>query len=155
MFAEVAAYAKSKGVSLVELLDQIYEEFGYYLERAESIYMEGADGAAKIQKLANSYCDKPPASVADTPVAHVRNFFNGDVVDAEGDQLPAEKMVIIELEDGRSFAVRPSGTEPKIKYYLFGNQKDVSHLDSAKASVSEALDQMWSWIQKDIDSRAS
>ncbi|MEM1295107.1 MAG: phospho-sugar mutase [Verrucomicrobiota bacterium] len=155
MFAEVAAYAKSKGVTLVELLDQIYEEFGYYLERAESIYMEGADGAAKIQKLANSYCDNPPSSVADTPVANVRNFFNGDIVDAEGDQLPAEKMVIIELEDGRSFAVRPSGTEPKIKYYLFGNQKDVSHLDSAKASVSEALDQMWSWIQKDIDSRVS
>ncbi len=153
MFAEVAAYAKSKGITLVELLDQIYQEFGYYLERAESIYMEGADGAAQIQKLANSYRDNPPTEVDGCKVAQVRNFFSGDNVDEEGDSIPAEKMVIVELEDGRKFAVRPSGTEPKIKYYLFGNQKDVTDLPAAKKSASQSLDAMWAWIQTNIDQR--
>ena len=153
MFAEVAAYAKSKGITLVELLDEIYSEFGYYLEQAKSIYMEGADGAANIEKLANSYRDNPPSEVAGCSVANVRNFFNGDVVDAEGDKIPAEKMMIVELSDGRSFAVRPSGTEPKIKFYLFGNQKEAPDLAAAKSGVAASLDEMWTSIQADIESR--
>ncbi len=153
MFAEVAAYAKSMGITLVELLDQIYTEFGYYLERAESIYMEGADGAAQIQTLANSYRDNPPTEVDGCSVSTIRNFFNGDVTDEEGDSIPAEKMMIVELKDGRSFAVRPSGTEPKIKFYLFGSQKDVSDLSAAKSAVAASLDSMWASIQKDIDVR--
>ena len=60
MFAEVAAYAKSVGKTIPELLDDIYAEFGYYLEIGKSLVMEGADGAAKIQPLAASYADNPP-----------------------------------------------------------------------------------------------
>lgn len=154
MFAEVAAYAKSQGVTLIELLDQIYEKFGYFLERGESLKMEGADGAAQIQKLANSYKDNPPAEVDGVKVSNARNFFNGGVIDEEGVELPAEKMLFVEMEDGRAFAVRPSGTEPKIKYYLYGKKQDLSGgLAAAKTKVADSLESMWQWLRKDVDAR--
>lgn len=154
MFAEVAAYAKSRGLTLIDLLDEIYERFGYFLERGESISMEGASGAARIQKLANSYRDHPPAEVDGSAVSRVRNFFNGGVIDEEGDEIPAEKMLIVDLADGRSFAVRPSGTEPKIKYYLFGGKPGGGgDLAEIKAEVSAGLTSLWSALRSDIERR--
>jgi phosphoglucomutase len=74
MFAEVAAYAKSIGKTLPELMDDVYAEYGYYLEIGKSLVMEGADGAAKIQALANSYADNPPSEVDGSAVVRVRDF---------------------------------------------------------------------------------
>jgi phosphoglucomutase len=62
-------------------------------------------------------------------------------------------MLFIELEDGRSFAVRPSGTEPKIKFYLFGKAAPSPDLESSKAKVSAWLDSLWSWIEADAAKR--
>ena len=64
MFTEVAAYAKSQGMTLVELLDEVYATFGFYLEKNGNIVLEGADGAAKIQKLLASYDSAPPKEIA-------------------------------------------------------------------------------------------
>ncbi len=149
MFAEVAAYAKSVGKTLPELMDSIYTEYGYYLEIGKSIIMEGADGATKIQALADSYAESPPTEVDGTPVLRIRDFAKQDLFDQEGDLLPKEKMLFVDLEDGRSFAVRPSGTEPKIKFYLFGKHTPITDLASAKASVKQSLNDLWSWISAD------
>ena len=154
MFAEVAAYAKSVGKSLPELMDDVYNEFGYYLEVGKSMTMEGADGAAKIQTLANSYASSPPEVVDGSAVLRVRDFAKQDLYDQEGDLIPKEKMLFVDLEDGRSFAVRPSGTEPKIKYYLFGNSAVAGDLDETKRSVREALAGLWRWIEADAAKRA-
>ena len=153
MFAEVAAYAKSVGKTLPALLDDIYAEFGYYLEIGKSLVMEGADGAAKIQSLAASYADNPPTTVHGSAVLRVRDFAKQDIYDQEGDLLPKEKMLFVDLEDGRSFAVRPSGTEPKIKYYLFGKSAPGGDLATSKADVRRGLDGLWSWIEADAATR--
>ncbi len=153
MFAEVAAYAISVGKTIPELLDDVYAEFGYYLEIGKSLVMEGADGAAKIQALANSYADHPPAEVDGSAVLRVRDFARQDIYDQEGDLLPKEKMLFIDLEDGRSFAVRPSGTEPKIKFYLFGKASPGEELSSAKVKVRFGLDSLWAWIEADAKAR--
>jgi len=153
MFAEVAAYAKSQGISIVALLDRIYQEFGYHKEVGKSLVMEGADGAAKIQALATSYAENPPAVVDGSPVVQVRDFAKQDLFDQEGDLIPKEKMLFVTLEDGRSFAVRPSGTEPKIKFYLFGKAAPGADLDGAKSSVKDGLNRLWAWIEKDAASR--
>jgi phosphoglucomutase len=71
MFAEVAAYAKSQGITIAALLDHIYKEFGYHMEVGKSLVMEGADGAAKIQQLAASYANHPPDVVDGSPVCQV------------------------------------------------------------------------------------
>lgn len=153
MFAEVAAYAKSQGKTLPELLDGIYNEFGYHLERGKSLVMEGADGAAKISALATSYSANPPQTVDGVAVSRVRDFATQELFDEEGDSLPKEKMIFVDLADGRSFAVRPSGTEPKIKFYLFGKAAPGGDLAAAKANVATGLDSLWTWIEQDAKTR--
>lgn len=153
MFAEVAAYAKSVGKTVVDLLDDIYREFGYHEERGKSLVMEGADGAAKIQALAESFSKTPPTEVDGSPVVRLRDFATHDLFDAEGDALPKEKMIFVDLADGRSFAVRPSGTEPKIKFYLFGKAAPTDDLEASKASVASSLDRLWTAIEEDANRR--
>ena len=154
MFAEVAAYAKSINTTLPELLDTIYQQYGYHLEIGKSLVMEGADGAAKIQSLASSYADQPPTEVDGAAVTRVRDFAKQDLFDQEGDLLPKEKMLFVDLADGRSFAVRPSGTEPKIKYYLFGKAAPGGELQAAKAQVSAGLSSLWNWLEIDAAGRS-
>jgi phosphoglucomutase len=154
MFAEVAAYAKSINTTLPELLDTIYQQYGYHLEIGKSLVMEGADGAAKIQALASSYADQPPTEVDGAAVTRVRDFAKQDLFDQEGDLLPKEKMLFVDLADGRSFAVRPSGTEPKIKYYLFGKAAPGGELQAAKAQVSAGLSSLWNWLEIDAAGRS-
>jgi phosphoglucomutase len=153
MFAEVAAYAKSVSKTLPALMDDIYTEYGYYLEIGKSLVLEGADGAAKIQALANSYAENPPEIVDGSAVVRVRDFAKQDLFDQEGDLLPKEKMLFVDLADGRSFAVRPSGTEPKIKFYLFGKHTPGGDLSADKVSVKAGLDSLWSWIEADAAKR--
>ncbi len=153
MFAEVAAYAKSVGKTLPELLDDLFSEFGYYLEIGKSLTMEGADGAAKIQSLANSYATNPPQEIDGAEVTRFRDFSAQDIYDQEGDLLPKEKMLFFDLADGRSFAVRPSGTEPKIKFYLYGNSPSGGDLGTSKKMVAENLASLWKWIEEDAKRR--
>jgi phosphoglucomutase len=153
MFAEVAAYAKSLGLTIPELLDQVYQQFGYFLEIGKSLVMEGADGAAKIAALAASYAAQPPEIVDGSAVIRIRDFAAQELFDEEGDALPKEKMLFVDLADGRRFAVRPSGTEPKIKFYLFGKGEKTLPLDEAKSAVKAGLDSLWQWIAADAVSR--
>ena len=160
MFAEVAAYAKSKGMTPVELLDELYVRHGVYLEGQHAETLTGADGAAQIQKLAQSYIDNPPTEIDGVQVSHFRDFLNGDHVDEEGDAIPKEKMVFVDLEDGRAFAVRPSGTEPKIKYYIYyrpepgtGGLKMPEELPSAKAIAQKSFDSLKEAIVADMRAR--
>ena len=153
MFAEVAAYAKSVGLTLADLLDNIFKEFGYHEERGKALVMEGADGASKIQALAESYSVKPPTEVDGSAVTRIRDFATQDLFDAEGDALPKEKMLFVDLADGRSFAVRPSGTEPKIKFYLFGKDAPTTELEASKTKVGASLDGLWSAIETDANAR--
>ena len=153
MFAEVAAYAKSVGKTLTELLDDLYTEFGYFLEVGKALTMEGADGAAKIQALASSYANNPPKEIDGSEVTRFRDFSTQDIYDQEGDLLPKEKMLFFDLADGRSFAVRPSGTEPKIKFYLYGKSPAGDDLSATKHEVARNLTALWQWIEEDAKSR--
>jgi len=162
MFCEVAAYAKSRGQTVDQLLDEIFATFGYFAEKTSSLVFEGAEGANKIARLAESYSTQPFFEVLGSRVIGIKNFETDMVEDVEGDLAPKEKMLIFELDDpagaGR-IVVRPSGTEPKIKYYLFAQrQPENEKLDSAelsriKAQVGEKLDRLWDWLRKDAESR--
>jgi phosphoglucomutase len=93
MLAEVAAYAKAEGTTLVGLLDRIFSEFGFYLERGESLTMEGAEGAGQIKKLVDSYASKPPTEIDGAKVNSTVNFATESILDVEGDQIPPEAML--------------------------------------------------------------
>ncbi len=155
MFCEVAAYAKSRGLTLDGLLDDVFAMFGYFEEKNGAMTFEGAEGAAKIKRLLDSYVEAPPLEMLGSKVAAVKNFEKESVRDVEGDLIPKEKMFIFELEDRTRIAVRGSGTEPKIKYYLFAQRRSTSgrlsgeELREAKVSVGEHLDRLWNWLQQD------
>ena len=155
MFAEVAAYAKSQDKTLDQLLDQVYLEYGYYLEKNGSLVFEGAEGADKIRRLAESYQKEPSSQMDGSKVVSVKDFSVGGIKDVEGYTLPKEKMTMFELADTRRIAVRPSGTEPKIKFYMFGKNSEVTAatLAQAKKTLSDALDRLWDWIQQDVKKR--
>lgn len=161
VFAEVAAYAKARGVTLPELLDEVYSAYGFYKEQNGSLTFEGAQGAAQIAKLVSSYASHPPVEIDGVNVSGVRNFATENFIDVEGDAIPKENMLIFELADGRRVAVRPSGTEPKIKFYLFAKQDPApgksfgaEELAELKVRVRESLDRLWAWIQQDAAHRA-
>lgn len=153
MFAEVAAYAKSVGKSVAGLLDDIYREYGFHQEVNKSVVMEGAEGAAQIASLAKSYSENHPTEFAGVKVVNVRDFSTNTYEDAEGDEIPKQGMIIVDMEDGNSFAVRPSGTEPKIKYYLFGNDAPTQDLATSRARVAAGLDALWKAIEADMKVR--
>ncbi|MBV8142045.1 MAG: phospho-sugar mutase [Verrucomicrobia bacterium] len=156
MFAEVAAYAKSTGKTLDQLLDQIYLEYGCYLEKSGFLIFEGAEGAGKIRRLVDSYYAQPPKEIDGSEVVKADDYSAGGIYDVEGDVLPKERMTIFQLADERRVAVRPSGTEPKIKFYLFGKSSKVSadSLDKVKADLAAGLESLWAWLQEDAKQRA-
>src|SRR5438067_6374044 len=159
MFCEVAAYAKSRSQTVDQLLDEILAIFGYFAEKNGSLVFEGAEGASKIKQLVESYARHPFSEVLGSKVTSVRNFETETIRDVEGDEIPKEKMSIFELENRTRIAVRGSGTEPKIKYYLFAQRRpenekfDPAELERIKKEVREKLDQLWDWLQEDAQSR--
>ena len=159
MFCEVVAYAKSRGQTVDQLLDEIYSQFGYYAEKTSSLVFEGAEGANKIASLMKSYAADPVREILRSKVANIRNFETDEIRDVEGDLIPETKMLMLELEDGTRIAVRPSGTEPKIKYYLFARRRPESEkfagadLDRIKAEVEKHLEDLWNWLRKDAEVR--
>jgi phosphoglucomutase len=159
MFCEVAAYAKLRGQTVDQLLDEIYSQFGYFAEKTDSLVFEGAEGANKIANLMKSYAANPVREILRSNVVNIRNFETDEIRDVEGDLIPKTEMLMFELEDGTRIAVRPSGTEPKIKYYLFARRQPESEkltgadLDRIKAEVGKHLQDLWDWLRKDADSR--
>lgn len=144
MFAEMLAYLKSAGKTLDEYLDEIYLKCGYYLEDLKSIYREGAVGAAEIQAFLKMLDENPLDEVAGIKVAKSVNFDKDEIFDADGEKIPREKFFFYTLENGYSFAVRGSGTEPKIKFYAFATEKAPSHaqLEEAKNTARKTLDKV-------------
>jgi phosphoglucomutase len=160
MFCELAAYARSLGKTVHDVLDDLYLRHGYFEERQMSVTLDGAEGAAKIRRIADSFTGAPPTELDGARVAELRNFANQDYTDEEGDPVPRESMILVDLQDGRRFGVRPSGTEPKIKYYLYGHSEpgeasadEPGSLDAVRERVGESLDSLWKALQRDIDQR--
>jgi phosphoglucomutase len=159
MFCEVAAYAKSRGLSIDALLDEIYSEFGYFQEFTGSLTFEGAEGAATIKALLASYLSRSPNEMLGAQLIRVKNFETDTYRDMDGEEIPKEKMLMFEFGDHTRIAVRASGTEPKIKYYLFAQRRPQKgkptavELAAIKREVSEHLKRAWEWLRQDAATR--
>lgn len=160
MFAELAAYAASRGLTVPDLLDEVYLEYGYFHEQSENLTFEGASGAATMKKLMDSFSAHPPRELAGVKVAAMLDFGTMDIYDEEGDLVPKENMFLLTLEDDRRFVIRPSGTEPKIKIYFFGQhpapegQKlKAADLPKIKQETAAGLTELWKFIQTDVAAR--
>ena len=124
MIAEMAAYYKTKGMTMYEALQDIYKTYGYYAEKTVSFTMPGKDGMEKMAALLNGLRENPPVSVCGMDIVKYTDYKTRTVKNADGsvesfDDIPSSNVLKYNLSDGKTyFIVRPSGTEPKIKFYL-------------------------------------
>lgn len=156
MFCEMAAYLQAQEMTIPEYLDSLYLQHGYYLESTINIYYEGAAGSEKIAAILASYRADAPAAFGDIQVTGFTDFGRTESVDADGKPIPAQDFYVLELDNGYSFAVRGSGTEPKIKFYLFGRSEvsDAGELEAVKAATAAAMESLAAAIGADARQRA-
>ncbi len=156
MFSEMLADLESKGQSVEEYLDEIYKKYGYFLEDLKSIYYEGASGSQKIANILKSLVEQPLKELAGQKVAKFTNFATDTILDADNIAVPKETFFFYELENGYKIAVRASGTEPKIKFYVFAKEAASSDeaLLKAKADARENLDKLLDSLGKEADIRS-
>ena len=129
LVCEMAAYYKKQGKSLAEVIDGLYEEFGYYLNQTYSFEFDGAAGMQKMSDIMTAVRDNTPKSIAGYDVVKVSDYFlrketdvaTGSVTDID---LPKSYVFALHLADDNAVIIRPSGTEPKIKLYITSVGKD-------------------------------
>jgi len=156
MFAEVCAWVKSRGLTVPEYLDEIFLKYGFYLEGVINIYYEGASGNAKIKRILESYRTNPPTAFGAVGVTKFQDFGREKIVDADGETIPSQDLYLVTLANGYSFAARGSGTEPKMKFYLFASEKVAvaSDLAGVKEKVRTTLAALNKTIEADAKARA-
>lgn len=161
MFAEAMAGARAQGLGVTDYLDKIYSIFGFYWEKLGQIVLEGAEGSSKITRLLESYASKPPKDIGGKKIERFENFAKDALQDVDGKTIPREKMFMLHLEGGTRIAIRGSGTEPKVKFYLFACERpapgklfEPKELEVAKTKTRKFLDALWSDIEKDAVARA-
>lgn len=144
MVCEMAAYYKSKGKTLVDVLDDIYGEFGFYCDRLYNFVFEGASGMVKMSEIMAQTRENPPTELAGFRVLEIYDFAKGMITDtATGEKretgLPESNILAYTLPDGNFAIVRPSGTEPKIKVYVTGCEKSKEGAEKAAADIGSAM----------------
>ena len=144
LLTEVAAHFKSEGKTLYDGLQALYEKYGYFLEKTISVTVQGLEGPAKIKALLDGLRKEVPSNFGGIKVVLAQDFSVNQQVDAEGIVseigLPTSNVLKYILEDGSWIAVRPSGTEPKIKFYM-----------GVKAATQEEAEEKLAKFQKDLD----
>ena len=144
LMAEIAAWAKDNGKTLFQLLQDIYIEYGYGKEKGISVVRKGKSGAEEIVQMMKNYRENPPKEIAGSKVATIKDFktlkmtdvATGTITDLD---MPATSNVLqFFTEDGTKISVRPSGTEPKIKFYIEvrGEMKTRADYDAAEAAAN-------------------
>jgi len=123
LIAETAAWAKDRGMSLLDMLVDIYSEFDFYKERLLSIVRKGKSGAEEIQGMMDGYRNSPPDEINNSKVIMIKDYLSRKAKniitgDEEDILLPVSNVLQLFLEDGSKISMRPSGTEPKIKFYF-------------------------------------
>lgn len=156
MFVEIASYLKSQGKTFLDYLDSLYCKYGYYFETLGNVYYEGAAGAQKIKNILESYRSDTPKEIGEIAVTEMKDFGVDVFTDADGKTIPKQDFYFLTLANGYKYAVRGSGTEPKIKFYLFGHEAvaDPAELEDKKALTMSTIESMKEAILADAAVRA-
>jgi phosphoglucomutase/phosphomannomutase len=147
LMTQLAAWVKSQGKSLFEYLDDLYQEYGYHQERLVNIRMEGSDGMKRMNKLMAKFRSETPTSLGGIEVVSLKDYSVGKRFFPDGSSEPFDgptgNVLIFETAiPGNYVAARPSGTEPKVKFYMFTcvDPAELDDLVLAKKAMSERID---------------
>ncbi len=131
LLCEAAAYYKTKGKTLLNVLEEVYKTHGYYKEKQISLNLEGIEGKARIQRIMDSYRTSYPKNIGPMTLTKAIDYLEGY------EDIPSSDVLKFYLDNGSWYAVRPSGTEPKIKIYLY-TKADTSSQANENLKVMEA-----------------
>ena len=146
LICEMNAFYHAKGMTLFDALNSLYEKYGNYLETNQELYMEGIDGKEKMAALMNTLRNNAPKSIANNNIVEIGDYLKGTITntvsgDVSSTNLPSSNVISFKMENGDVIVARPSGTEPKIKFYylLTGTSKEAmnSNLESYKAFINQ------------------
>lgn len=141
---EAAAYYKTKNMTLWDAMTAMYETYGYYKDAVKSIGLQGIEGLAKIQSIMETLRNNPPAAVGDYTVVSARDYKLNTIKNmATGEVkptgLPSSNVLYYDMNDGAWLCVRPSGTEPKIKFYYGIKGSSMEDADALSAKLGDAV----------------
>ena len=141
---EAAAYYKTQGKTLWDAMIEMYEQFGYYKDAIQSVTMKGIEGLQKIQEIMNSLRQNPPAEFAGHKVTAVRDYKADTITDVatgavKPTGLPNSNVLYYELTDDAWVCVRPSGTEPKVKFYYGVKGTSLEDADKKSETMGKAV----------------
>ena len=144
LLSEAAAYYKKQGLTLWDNMQNMYKKYGYYQENQVSIVLEGADGAKKIKNMMENVRNNPPKAIGKYKILKFRDYLNGTIKDYNTEEiikveLPKSNVLYFELENDFWCCMRPSGTEPKIKFYMGATGENI---EDAKNKVNEVTEGM-------------
>ena len=152
---EALSYLKSVEKSPTAFLDELYKRYGYHYELTVNIFLEGPEGSAKIEKIMKSYREKPIEKISNLQVTKTLDFSKPDILDEEGEEVAKENFLILSLENGFRIALRPSGTEPKLKFYIFGeSEPNPEDLSATKINVKREVEELSEFMKEDSKLRA-
>ncbi|SDI18157.1 phosphoglucomutase [Pseudobutyrivibrio sp. 49] len=133
MVAEAAAYYRKQGKTLWDVLQEIYAKYGFFAEDEPNIILEGIPGAQRIQRMMKWFRENMPTEVAGAKVEKVIDYINGY------EDIPPQNAIRLFLDNGSWFAIRPSGTEPKIKFYFYSNQDSRENALKVNAEIKDEI----------------
>ena len=141
MLAEIAVWAKEQGKSMFDLLLDIYKEYSFYKESLVSIYRQGKEGAEEITSMMENFRSSPPKSIDNSEVTEIRDYLLQKAIDARSGRerkidLPKSNVLQFLTENGTKVSIRPSGTEPKIKFYFSVKDQLPSREDYDRVSAA-------------------
>jgi len=144
LVCEAAAFYRTQGLSLYDVLQKLYEKYGIYRESIESVTLKGVEGVEKIKRIMTALRKNPPATLAGLDVVEARDYVSGEVKNLQTGEikptnLPVSDVLYYATADGSWACVRPSGTEPKIKIYFGAN---LPHGGCCMDDVQNKLDKM-------------
>ena len=147
LIAEMAAYYRTKGMTLYDAMQTMYEKYGFYTEHTISITMPGVAGLERMKALMSELRENPLTTVGGHKVEYIRDYLPGtrtSVEDGTSEQmeLSGQNVLYYELGGGTSFIIRPSGTEPKVKVYMMAKADTKAAADAKVAELSEAAKQI-------------
>lgn len=140
--AEIAAYYRSRSLTLADGIEEIYKEYGYFAEKTISVTLSGVDGAAEIKKIMDKFRDNAPVQFNSTDVIKTEDFLAQTATSAAGVEkltTPPSNVLKYTLADDSWIAVRPSGTEPKIKFYFATVGNDLTDAEAKIANIEKEI----------------
>ena len=153
--AELLAYLKSLDIKPLDFLDKLYIKYGFHYEKTENIYFDGAEGSEQIIKIMKSHRNSPCEKFNGLAVTKVKDFSHSGLLDEEDQSIEKENFIMITLENGFKIAIRPSGTEPKIKFYLFGESlPNPQNISETKEKIISQINELGAFLVNDAKERA-